>query len=86
MLIWSRHADLLLHHLLLHHTMANVNVDIEHSSSIQVQHEHSGKLSQDDNISYPSTKVVLLAILAIWLAFFVVALASSQAPCMRHSG
>jgi hypothetical protein len=44
------------------------------------------KRVQDDDTNYPSTKVVIPAMLAIWLAFFVVALVGTQdrQPCIAH--
>jgi hypothetical protein len=49
------------------------------ATTTKSEEEHS--TSGDDNTQYPSSKTVLPAIAAIWLAFFVVALVrSSQQP------
>ncbi|KAH4044316.1 hypothetical protein HBI55_206120 [Parastagonospora nodorum] len=46
----------------------------ENQSDQQLQGPQTSRRLQDDETDYPSTKVVIPAMLAIWLAFFVVAL------------
>jgi hypothetical protein len=45
-------------------------------SDVRLRGTRPSKRLQDDDAKYPSTKVLVPAMLAIWLAFFVVALVS----------
>lgn len=49
-------------------------IEEDDQSDQQLQVPQPSRRLQDDDADYPSTKIVIPAMLAIWLAFFVVAL------------